>query len=54
MDAKIEALMELICDRCHYPYVEEDQEAMDATCEICPIEERIREFVKEAANGKAS
>lgn len=45
MDA--EEIMELICDRCHYPYIE-DQDHLDERCEACPIVAAIRRL----ANGQ--
>lgn len=37
-----EAIMEAVCDVCHRPYVETDQDAMDTICENCPAEKKIR------------
>lgn len=37
----VEEIMELICDRCHYPYIEA-QAHLDERCEACPIEAAIR------------
>lgn len=31
---------ELICDRCHYPYIIADQADLDAVCEQCPLCEK--------------
>ena len=36
-----EAIMEAVCDVCHCCYVL-DQETLDATCENCPAEKKIR------------
>ena len=44
----VEEIMELICDRCHYPYIIEDQEHLDERCEACPIEAAL----KQLANGQ--
>lgn len=38
---EVEQIMELICDSCHWPYVEA-QEHLDERCEACPIEAAIR------------
>lgn len=35
--------MEAVCGLCHWPYVEEDQEALDERCERCPVERMLRE-----------
>ena len=43
----VEEIMEQICDRCHYPYIEA-QEWLDERCEACPIEAAIRRL----ANGQ--
>lgn len=32
----VDEILELICDRCHYPYVQ-DQEHLDELCEHCLI-----------------
>lgn len=32
----VDEILELICDRCHYPYIEA-QEHLDELCEACPI-----------------
>ena len=37
----IEQVMEKICDCCHWPYVEADQDALDARCECCTIEKDV-------------
>lgn len=37
----VDEIMEQICDRCHYPYIEA-QELLDERCEACPIEAAIR------------
>ena len=37
-----EAIMEAVCDRCHWTYVATDQEEMDTLCENCPAEKKIR------------
>lgn len=36
-----EAVMEAVCDVCHWPHVL-SQEALDAVCENCPAEKKIR------------
>jgi len=33
-----ETLMEMVCDRCHYPYEIEDQEVMNDLCDACPLD----------------
>lgn len=35
MDA--EQIMEQICELCHWPYVETDQETMDERCDACTV-----------------
>ena len=37
----VEEIMEQICDRCHYPYIE-NQDHLDERCEACPIEAAVR------------
>lgn len=37
----VEEIMEQICERCHYPYIE-DQDHLDDRCEACPIEAAVR------------
>ena len=39
-------IMELICDRCHYPYIEA-QEHLDELCEACPIAAMLQNITKE-------
>lgn len=36
-----ETIMEAVCDACHCPHVL-DQETLDAVCENCPAEKKIR------------
>lgn len=47
IDAAIEAVMELVCDRCHHCYTEPTEEEMltgeCSQCETCPIEAKVRE-----------
>ena len=38
-----EAIMEAVCDRCHWPYVETDQDALDKRCAVCPVERLLKE-----------
>ena len=45
---EIESIMEKICDNCHWPYAETDQDALDSRCECCTIEAEIRKL-KEGA-----
>ena len=42
-----EAIMEAVCGLCHWPYVL-SQEALDAVCENCPAEKKIRAVMEEA------
>lgn len=42
----VEEIMELICDRCHYPYIE-DQDNLDERCEACPIVAAIRQLAND-------
>ena len=42
MEQDLEQIMWQVCDNCHWPYVEADQDAMDARCAACPIEAAIR------------
>ena len=42
-----EAIMEAVCDVCYCCYVL-DQETLDATCENCPAEKKIRAVMEEA------
>lgn len=39
---EVEQIMEQICELCHWPYVETDQESMDDRCAACPIEAQLR------------
>ena len=41
----VEHIMELICDNCHWPYVEA-QEWLDERCEACPIVAAIRRLAE--------
>ena len=43
---EIERIMERICDLCHHPYVETDQEALDEICSACTLEAEIRALVQ--------
>lgn len=49
IDTTVEAVMELVCDRCHYCYTEPtDEEVLTSecsACEGCPIEGKVRELV---------
>ena len=45
-EEKIEAIMEEVCGLCHWPFVE-DQEALDARCERCPVERILKEVDRE-------
>jgi hypothetical protein len=42
----VEQIMEQICDRCHYPYIINDQEQLDERCEARPIEAAIRRLAE--------
>ena len=42
----IETIMTAVCDLCHWPYVEENQDALDRRCANCPVESVIRELCK--------
>jgi hypothetical protein len=44
---EIERIMERICDLCHHPYVETDQEALDEICNLCTLEAEIRALVRQ-------
>lgn len=43
--ATYENIMTAVCDLCHYPYVETDQEALEERCEVCPVEKLLKELV---------
>lgn len=45
----MEEIMELICDYCHWPYIE-DEEGLEGRCEECPIEKEIRKLIKEGTH----
>ncbi|MBR5889113.1 MAG: hypothetical protein IKY92_03635 [Akkermansia sp.] len=40
----VEEIMEQVCDRCHYPYIIDDQEQLDERCEACPIEAMLKQL----------
>lgn len=40
-----EEIMEQVCDRCHYPYIIDDQEQLDERCAACPIEAALKRLV---------
>lgn len=41
-------LMTAVCDLCHRPYVETDQEALDAFCEEdCPVNQIMKEYLRQ-------
>ena len=40
----VEQIMEQICDNCHWPYVETDQQAMEDRCAACQIETQLRQL----------
>lgn len=42
----VEQIMERVCELCHWPYVETDQERMAARCDACTIEADIRRLEK--------
>ena len=48
MDA-VETIMELVCDCCHWPYVE-SEEGLEDRCEQCEVEKAIRQALKRAAD----
>lgn len=37
-----ETVMAAVCDICHWPYAETDQEALENRCVNCPAERAIR------------
>lgn len=41
LDGVKEKIMTKVCEICHWPYVETDQEALDARCEGCPVEQAV-------------
>lgn len=43
-----ESIMETVCSICHRPYVETDQEELDAVCADCPVEKKLREVMSHA------
>lgn len=36
-----EKIMTAVCEICHWPYAETDQEALDARCECCLVEQAV-------------
>ena len=44
MNGKIEAVMEAVCDMCHWPYVC-GEVALDEKCANCPAEKKLRELM---------
>lgn len=48
MTVDIEDIMEQICDRCHWPYVC-DEDELEERCEECPIEKEIQKLLRESA-----
>lgn len=53
IDAAVEGIMELVCDTCHYPYVEPTMEevltSQCSKCETCTIEGKVREHFEKGA-----
>jgi hypothetical protein len=47
MEEKFEAIMEAVCDMCHWPYACCDGE-LDERCLNCPAERKIRELMANA------
>lgn len=43
MNERFEAIMELVCEVCHWPYVVTDQEKLDTLCDNCPVERMLKE-----------
>ena len=46
-EEKFDAVMEAVCDMCHWPYVC-GEVALDQKCENCPAEQKIRELMGNA------
>ena len=48
INAAVEAIMEQVCEICHFPYVEPTVEevltSQCSKCETCPIEGKVREL----------
>ena len=45
-EQSFETIMEAVCDVCHCPHVL-SKEALDAVCDNCPAERKIRRAVME-------
>lgn len=43
MEERSEKIMEAVCELCHWPYVVDDQEKLDAMCDNCPVERILKE-----------
>ena len=43
MKERFEAIMEAVCEVCHWPYAMSDQEELDALCDNCPVERILKE-----------
>ena len=41
-DDPVENVMELVCENCHYPYVEPTEDNLESKCDKCTIEREIR------------
>lgn len=46
LDEAKESRMVKVCEICHWPYVETDQEALDARCVDCPVEKAVEAQLK--------
>ena len=45
MDEKaVETVMAAVCDICHWPYVETNQEILEERCAVCPVERILKEM----------
>lgn len=48
MEQAKETIMCAVCELCHYPYVLEDQEALDDMCLNCPVEKVVEAQLRKA------
>ena len=48
LETVVEALEEMICDACVWPFKETDQEKMAERCDNCPIKAALLEAVQQA------
>ena len=43
----LEVIMKLVCETCHWPYVEPDEDSLKRRCEVCKVDAEIRKLAGE-------